>query len=63
MGITLVLNSLANGKIISPATTMLSLFARSIVFPVLAAIRVVSRPENPDIAEIITSTKGSFNKL
>ena len=50
-----MLFNFAIGRIISPATTMLSLLASKIVLPVCAAIKVVSNPANPDIAEIITS--------
>ena len=50
-----VLCFFASGNIMSPATTILSLFANKIIFPVFAAIKVVSRPAKPDIADIIIS--------
>ena len=55
IGMILVLCFFASGKIISPATTILSLFANKIIFPVCTAIKVVSKPEKPDIADIIMS--------
>ena len=42
---------------------MLSLLASKIVLPVFAAIKVVSNPANPDIAEIITSISLLLSKF
>ena len=41
---------------ISPATTILSLLANKIVFPVFAAIIVLSTPAKPEIPDTMMST-------